>query len=142
MPTTTNYISILVDTGPIPVGLDSAKRSQYSINTTIQAIPIVDDVEKDFEQLLDDLSFLTVGDAFIGQAHSSIPTGPGPFFEIISIGGPADQLVHGQVENNIAWENLAVQIFLRGKDDRVTIDLARDVKNKLHGLFSREIVRP
>lgn len=139
---TTNYISILVDTGPIPVGLDSDSRSQYSINTTIQAIPTVDDVEKDFEQLLSDFSFLTVGDAFIGQAHPPIPTSPGPFFEIISIGGPADQLVHGPIQNNISWENLAVQIFIRGKDDRVTIALARDVKNKLHGLFGREIVRP
>ncbi len=136
---TTRYMSIMVDAGPIHVGLDEDQRSMYSVNLTLQVIPPGDNLERDLEKLLQ-LSGLIPGDgdAFIGPKHV-VFTGDGPFIEIIDTGGTANSLSHGPIPNNVSWENRSAQVFVRGTDDRISKSLALNVERNLHGLFNIDV---
>ncbi len=138
------YISILSDSSkPIDVGWDANNRLLRSMNFTIKAQSVVTDLEGEILKRLNDVSLATfstnptTGDTFIGS-RVTIPTGEGPFIQIIDTGGSRAERSHGRKTNKI--ENLSLQVFVRGLDFDTTTNRARLILDELDGINNAVLV--
>lgn len=118
------YLEILARQRPFPFDVDANARVMFSCNyDALAAAPVVD-FERELRAILSDAGLATFGsgasppdDTWIGPA-GTLPTGNGPYTQIIATGGIGPDYAHGGEK----YERLSVQIVVRAK----SFDAARD----------------
>ena len=131
------YLEILATQRPFPLEVDENERTQFSVNFQAKSNQLCDDWERDVIRLLlnsgvDPVTVPVAGltftfpeghrgndNTFIGIA-AVIPTGSGPYVQIMDTGGAAPIETH----NDDVQEQLSVQLLIRGENYFVTRDLA------------------
>jgi hypothetical protein len=127
------YLEILAVQRPFAFNVDPSGRQMFSCNFSAVGAAPVADWEREVIQILEDASLATersgtTGDAFIGP-ESTIPTGDGPWIQIIDTGGTAPLETHDGQE----YERLSCQVIVRAKSFTVARTRALAIWRELDG---------
>lgn len=125
----TQYLGILANQRPFPIGRDEQDREMFSCNYTARAIANVADWEKEVGKVISTASLGTLGtDMWIGPSVN-IPAGDGPYIQIIDTGGIAPDEPHsGEIQ-----ERMSVQIVVRATSFATGRSRALAIWRELHG---------
>lgn len=114
----TRYLAILARQRPFPFDVDESGRTLFSCNYDAVAAAPVADFEYEIRRILIDAGLVTapvlgsvIGDVWVGPAIT-VPTGNGPFTQILDTGGLDPEETH----DGKRYERLSVQIIVRGKN--------------------------
>jgi hypothetical protein len=103
------YVEILAIQRPFPLMVDDNNRTVFAVNFQAEAQAPVEKWEEEIAKVLSDAGLATLGtNCFIGPA-AVIPTGTGPFIQIIDSGGRSPDETH----NGSKYERLSAQITVR-----------------------------
>jgi hypothetical protein len=105
----TRYLEILARQRPFPFDVDDNDRVLFSCNYDALAAAPVTAFEDEIMKLISNAGLGTFGvDSFIGP-DAVVPTGDGPYINIIDTGGLDPMETH----NGSTYERLSVQIVVR-----------------------------
>ncbi len=131
------YLEILATQRPFPLEVDENERSMFSVNFQAKSNQLCDDWERDVIRLLLNVGVAPVvvpvagitftfplgnrqtDNTFIGAA-AVIPTGSGPYVQVMDTGGAEPLETH----DDGLQEQLSVQLLVRGSDYFEARDLA------------------
>lgn len=123
------YLQILSIGRPFPFNLDETGRQMFSCNYEATAAAPVGALEEEIVGYLASGSLASLGvDTFIGQA-AIIPSGAGPWIQIIDTGGYSPMETH----NGDKYERLGFQIVVRGADWEAARERALAIWRALDG---------
>lgn len=141
------YLEILATQRPFPLQVDENERTQFSVNFQGKTNQDVDDWERDVIRLLMNIGVTPVvvpvaailytfpdgnrnnDNTFIGLT-SVLPTGDGPFVQVMDTGGTAPLETH----NGDTQDQLSVQLLVRGGNYFAARDLALACWRLLNGV--------
>jgi hypothetical protein len=105
----TFYREILAIQSPFDIGPDDTQRARFSVNFDAVATAPSTDFEREIGRIISDAGLGTFGtDMFIGT-EGFVPTGTGPYVQIINTGGGPPEDIH----NGGSYEHLSCQIVIR-----------------------------
>jgi len=89
------YLSIRAAQPPFDIGVDAAQRQMFSCNFDVQTAGDAPYFIEDMVRLLAAASLVTPGvDVRIGGAGVVLPTGDGPYVQLLETGGLSTSLTH------------------------------------------------
>jgi len=134
----TRYIEILADQSPISYGSDENKRALYSLNfrarVGAEAVEIAEDMIKILQDKGEVMTPRTI--SFIG-ANAILPTGDGPYVQIIVSGGIGPDRWH----DGGVIARPSIQMVVRAKDLTVARAKAHSIWSNLDGTRDVTVVR-
>jgi len=127
------YLEILSNQTPFPFNIDDNRRVMYSVNFRMLVAAIVTAFEEEIAaRIIAQTAATAIGtDIFIGPL-AVIPTGDGPYTEIIDTGGESPEYIHNT--DDASYERLSMQIVVRAKSYTVARTRAQAVWRALDGV--------
>lgn len=104
-----DYLWILSVQSPFTIGKDDNGRTMFSVNFEGNGVSPITDLEREIVKLISDAGLGAFGnDTFIGP-NATLPTGGGPYVQLISTGGSSPLETHDGKKQ----ERFSFQILVR-----------------------------